>query len=128
MPDAPPEPFAVASGEGMLVMTQMTRGGVVLSGDLAVKLAEVLCEAHYGSEEVERQKPFNVADKGTYWRVEGSLNRDGKIDGPGAFFVSLGKYDGRVTDFGRWLPYHAHPTAVPLIKQHLAGKKTRDTE
>jgi hypothetical protein len=63
MPDKPLEPFAVVSGDGMLLMTQMTRGGVVFSGDLALKIAEILCEAHYGSEEVARQQPFSVTDK-----------------------------------------------------------------
>lgn len=126
MPDKPTEPFALASGEGMLLMTKMTRGGVVFSSDLAVKLAEVLCDAHYGEAELARQKPFIVTDNDTYWRVEGRLNCDGAIDGPGAFFVSIGKYDGRVTDFGRLLPYHAHPSVVPLIEQHLVRKKTTD--
>jgi hypothetical protein len=128
MSDDPESPFAVASGEGMLFMTKLARGGVVFSSDLAVKLAELLCETHYGEEELARQKPFSVTDKDTYWRVEGSWNRDGKIDGPGAFFVSIEKYDGRVTDFGQLFPYHAHPSVVPLIKEHLARKKSDDTK
>jgi hypothetical protein len=128
MSDDPENPFAVASSEMMLFMTQIARGGIVFSGDLAVKLAELLCEAHYGNEEFARQKPLSVTDKDTYWRVEGSWNRDGKIDGPGAFFVSIEKHDGRVTDFGKLFPYHAHPSVVPLIKQHLAQKKSDGTK
>jgi hypothetical protein len=60
--------------------------------------------------------------------VEGNLNHDGKIEGPGVFFVSIEKYDGRITAFGRLLPYRAHPSVVPLIKEHLARKKTQDTD
>lgn len=122
------EPFATASGEGMLLMTKITRGGIVFNSELALQLAEVLCEAHYGETELERQKPFSVTDKGTYWRVEGSLNRDGKIDGPAEFFVSIDKYDGRVTDFGRSLRYHPHPSVVPLIEQHLERTKKSNPE
>jgi len=128
MSDDPESPFAVASGEGMLFMTKLARGGVVFSSDLAVKLAELLCEAHYGADELARQGPFSVTDKDTYWRVEGNWNHDGKIDGLGALFVSIEKYDGRVTDFGQLFPYHAHPSVVPLIKEHLADKKSDDTK
>jgi hypothetical protein len=126
--DDPYGPFAVASGATMLFMTQITRGGVVFSGDLALKLAEALCEFHYGKEELARQSPLTVADKDTYWRVEGNWNRDGKTEGPGAFFVSIEKHDGRVTDFGKWFPYHAHSSVVPLIKRHLARRKPTDSK
>jgi NTF2 fold immunity protein of polymorphic toxin system component len=124
MSDDSNKPFAVASGETMLFMTKMIRGGIVFSSDLAQKLAEVLCEAHYGERQLVRQKPLSVTDKDTFWRVEGNWNRDGKLDGPGAFFVSIDKYDGRVTDFGQLYPYRAHPSVVPTIKQHLKRKKS----
>jgi NTF2 fold immunity protein len=120
--------FAVASGDTMLFMTKMTRGGIVFSSELAQKLAELLCEAHYGQEELARQKPFSVSENETYWRVEGGWNRDGNLDGPGAFFISIEKYDGRVTDFGKLLPYHAHPSVVPAIEQRLKGKQSDDAK
>ena len=121
------KPFALVSGETMLFMTKMIRGGIIFSSDLAQNVAELLCEAHYGTEELARQKPMSVTDKDTYWRVDGSWNRDGKIEGPGAFFVSIQKYDGRVTEFGQTLPYRADPSVVPAIKQHLKRhKRNRD--
>jgi hypothetical protein len=119
MPNTPTEPFAVASGEMMLSMTKMARGGVVFSGELAREFAELLCQAHYGNEELARQKPLSVSDKGNYWRVEGNWNRDGQADGPGAFFVSIEKFNGRVTDFGKLFSYHAHPSVVSSIKRQL---------
>src|SRR5215472_17880843 len=124
MSDDSSKHFAVASGDTMLFMTKMTRGGVVFGSDVAQKIAELLCEAHYGAQELARQKPLSVADKETYWRVEGSWNRDGKSEGPGAFFVSIDKYDGRVTDFGQWYQYGAHHSVVPMIKEHLKSKKS----
>jgi hypothetical protein len=128
MADDPDSPFAVASGELMLFMTQIARGGVVFSSDLAAKLAELLCQAHFGDEELIRQQPLSVSDRDSYWRVEGSFNRDGKVEGPGVFFVSVSKRDGRVTDFGRLYPYHAHPSVVPMIRQRLKRIKSGDTE
>jgi hypothetical protein len=66
---------------------------------------------------------ISVTDKDTYWRVEGNWNRDGEIEGTGAFFVSIEKYDGRVTDLGILF----HPAVVPLLKEHLRRMKKGDT-
>ncbi len=85
-------------GAFMLLLTKMARGGVVFSGDLAVKISEILCEAHYG--DLQRQRPLVATDKDTYWHVEGSWNCDRKASGSGPFHISLDKYDGRVTDMG----------------------------
>jgi hypothetical protein len=115
MSDDSSKPFAVASGETMLFMTKMTRGGVVFSSRIAQNIAVL---------ELARQKPLSVTDNETYWRVEGSWNQDGKSEGLGAFFVSIEKYDGRVTDFGQLYPYRAHPSVVPTIKGHLKAKKS----
>ena len=119
-------PFAVASGKLMLFMTNAIRGGVVFDRDLALRIAELLCEAHYGREELDRQKPLSLIDKDNYWRVEGSLNRDGKVEGPGEFVVSIEKYDGRVTDFGLCYRYHAHPSVVPMLQKHLEQHAARE--
>jgi hypothetical protein len=89
---------AEANQSGMLLLINMARGGVVFSGDVAVKIGELLCEAHYG--DLSRQAPLVVQDKQTCWRVEGSWNRDGKASGPGPFYMSIQKYDARVIDFG----------------------------
>jgi hypothetical protein len=66
---------------------------------------------------------ISVTDKDTYWRVEGNWNRDGEIEGTGTFFVSIEKYDARVTDFGILF----HPAVVPLLKEHLRRMKKGDT-
>lgn len=83
---------------GMLLLIDMARGGVVFSGDVAIKIGELLCEAHYG--DFSRQSPLVVQDKQTCWRVEGSWNRDGSAQGPGPFYMSIQKYDAQVIDFG----------------------------
>ncbi|MFZ2007989.1 MAG: NTF2 fold immunity protein [Stellaceae bacterium] len=124
MPNDPQKPFAVASGETMLFMTQITRGGIVFSQELAMEIAELLCEAHFGKEELARQKPFSITDQNTYWQINGSWNSGGKTTKPGGpFFIRIEKHDGRITDFGMSFPYEAHPSVVPIISAHL-GRKT----
>ncbi|HLI12511.1 MAG TPA: NTF2 fold immunity protein [Alphaproteobacteria bacterium] len=121
-----------SKGFGVLIARSNGRvtdsGDIVFDADLAVKIGEVLCEAHYGEKEIARQRPLLAIDKGGYWRVEGSFNRDRKIDGPAAFFLSIEKEDGRVSDIGKWLAYHPHPSVVPLIREHYRKKKAESGE
>jgi hypothetical protein len=116
-------PEGVKPASAMMLMVQVTRGGVVFSAEAAIKIAELLCEVHHGTREVELQKPFVAADKGSYWRVEGSRNRPKKVDGSGPFFLSIDKHDARVTDFGRWHDLTPHPSVVPLLRAAMEGKK-----
>ncbi|HUK06894.1 MAG TPA: NTF2 fold immunity protein [Stellaceae bacterium] len=115
------------SDEGLLFFTKAIHGGLVFSSDLAEKIAELLFEAHYGKEELARQRPLLVRDKDTYWRIEGSWNREGKINGRAELFVSIDKYNGRVTNFGGYARLQPHPSVVPILQQHfenLKGKKS----
>jgi hypothetical protein len=82
----------------MLVLTNLTRGGVVFSAELAVKIGEVLCDAHYG--DLVRQAPLVAIDKDKCWRVEGDWNKDSKLHGAGPFFASIEKYNSRVVEIG----------------------------
>jgi NTF2 fold immunity protein len=125
--DHPPNPPAATTGAG-LFFAEAIHGGLIFNAELARKIAEHLCEAHHGAEELTLQKPLSVADKGTYWRVEGSRNRDGKVEGIGAFFASIEKSDGRVTDFGLWYRYQPHPSVVPILQEHFRRKKPDTTE
>jgi hypothetical protein len=104
--------------KGILFLMQM-QGGLVCTPELAVQIAEALCEAHSGKDELARQKPFISIDKGDHWRVEGSWNRDGKLPGKGNFFLSIDKYDGRVTDIGTWL---RNPEGDEFLKEVMAAK------
>jgi hypothetical protein len=95
------------------------QGGLIRTAELAVQIAEALCEAHYGRDELVQQRPLIAADKGEHWRVEGSDNRDGKIAGRGNFFLSIEKYDGRVIDIGMWL---RNPEGDAFLKELMAVK------
>lgn len=86
------------SRTGMLFLTKLARGGVVFSSRLAGKIGELLCNAHYGDR--AWREPFTAADKGMYWRVESGAKKDEKAGVTRAFFASIEKYDGRVTEMG----------------------------
>ena len=93
--------------------------------EIARRLGEVLLEAHYGQEEVVSQRPLIVTDKGDYWQVDGSFNRDRKTEGSGSFFMSVQKRDGRVTDIDVPYIYRPHPEAMAIIETDLRRKKAQ---
>lgn len=126
-PRARPRRFRKYPG-AMLFMIEIARGGVIFDAELAVRLGELLCEAHYGKDELERQRPLTAVDKGTYWRVEGSWNRDRRIDGPTTFCLSVQKYDCRLTDIGLGWAYRAHPSVIPIIEPYLRARKPEKPE
>jgi hypothetical protein len=96
-------------------MINMARGGVVFDAEMAREVAEALFEHHYGSDELKRQLPLIIKDKDDYWRIEGSWNRDFRIDDNGALFLSIHKYDGRVFDLGQWGPMLFRGTLDELL-------------
>lgn len=102
---------------GMVWLTNVVRGGMVPTADVACRIAEIFLEAHYGKAQVERQRPLVAIDKGDYWRVDGNRPLTGKQEGLGPFFASIKKYDGAVTDFGIYYDYRPHPFVMPLIEE-----------
>lgn len=104
---------------GMLRLINMARGGVVFDVELARRLGELLLEAHYGKAQLERQQPLMVIDKGEYWQLGGSWNRDRKIAGHGAFFMSVQKFDGRVSEIGVWAIARPNPPVQPVTEAQL---------
>jgi NTF2 fold immunity protein of polymorphic toxin system component len=114
-------------GEGALLMSvrkfdgavsdfRFSRGILIESAELAQRLGELLWEAHHGAAERQNQQPFTAVDKGDYWRVDGSRNRDRKVEGLGAFYMSVNKRDGCVTDFGSWYILHPPPEVQAIIE------------
>ena len=109
----------------MVWFANLTHGGIIQSAEVACRVGEVLLEAHYGKDELEHQRPLVATDKGDYWQVDGSRNRDGKREGEGPFFMSIKKYDGAVTDFGLYHHYHPHPAAMQIL-QAAARKEKKE--
>jgi hypothetical protein len=111
----------------MVELVSIARGGIIYDAEVARKIGEVLLEAHYGKNELERQRPLIIEDKGAYWRVEGSWNRDQKLEGQGSFFLSVAKYDGRVLDIGMWGIVHPDPSVKALLDSYLHQQKPRNS-
>jgi len=107
----------------MMLLHKISRGGVVCDAQLACGIGALLLECHYGVEELARQQPLTATEKGDYWRVEGSWNRDNKLEGRGPFFLSIAKSDGRITDFGIWGAIHAHPDALARIRRESTSEQ-----
>lgn len=105
-----------AKPSSIMMLHQINRGGVICDAQLACSIGALLLERHYGTDELARQQPLAATDNGDCWRVEGAWNRDGKVEGSGPFFLTIAKFDGRITDFGRWGAYHPDPRAMSRIK------------
>ena len=124
MSDAPKLHNPVTTDEPsttVIFFQNMIRGGIIYDAEMARRFGEILLEAHYSKEELAelaRQRPLIAEDKGAYWRVEGSWNRDRKIEGLGSFFLSVAKYDARVLDIGIWGILHTPPE----VQAYLEGR------
>jgi hypothetical protein len=106
----------------LTIMTEALSDDLLYDKDLAIRIAELLCEAHYG--DLRKQTPLSVTDGGYYWRVEGNRNRDGAINGPAEFFLSIEKHDGRVTDFGQYVRCPPHPWVVQVLREDHNDEKS----
>lgn len=99
----------------------MTHGCLIPDAEMARRLGETYVELLYGTEELERQRPFVTSDQADCWRVEGSWNRDKKLDGEAWFYATIWKYDGRLVDFGMRLNVVYSPEEKELIRKALSG-------
>ena len=67
--------------------------GVVPDAITAEKIAEVIFVRFYGSEEIEKEKPFSTRIRDDVWIVEGNLPQ-GMLGGVAEIHIS--KADGRI--------------------------------
>ena len=96
--------------------------GLLYKEEQVEQLCVLLFDVHYPGE-VERQRPFLIADKGDHWQVDGSWNRDKRLEMAGPVFMSVRKSDARVTDFGMWGIIHPAPAAMRLIEKEEQRQK-----
>jgi hypothetical protein len=101
----------------IMLLHKVNRGGVICDVDLACGIGALVIERHYGEDQLKRQEPLTATDKGDYWRVEGTWNRDNQHEGFSPFFMSIAKFDGRIIDFGVWAAYHPDPDALVRAKR-----------
>src|SRR5580704_7232010 len=92
----------VQTPSSIMLLHKISCGGVICDAELACAIGALLLKRHYGSDELAQQQPLTATDNGTSWRVEGARNRDHNLQGDGPFFMTIEKFDGRITDFGQW--------------------------
>src|SRR5262249_55100915 len=56
-----------------------------------------------------------VRDGGAFWRVEGSRNRQGSLNGKAEFFLSIEKQAGRILDIGEFLRFPLPPSVSEFV-------------
>lgn len=94
----------IQTPSGIMFLHKINRGGVICDAELACAVGALLLQRHYGSDELARQEPLTAADEGNCWSVEGAHNRDYGLEEDGPFFMTIAKFDGRISDFGQWGP------------------------
>jgi len=87
----------------------------------AEKFASAVLVNAAGEEELSRQSPLIVDDKGETWRVRGSGNANRAVEGPGPFELEVQKRDARVLDM--WFEWVLNtPPEVQVLLRTSVGK------
>jgi len=84
---------------GPQLVQQLLIGDMVKNGATAVALVEVLVRNLYGVSSLQEQQPFVARDGGRVWIVEGSLNKDRSVEGPGKLVATVNKLDAKIGTF-----------------------------
>jgi hypothetical protein len=97
----------------------------LLSNRAAVeRFASAVLENAAGKEELSRQSPLIVDDKGVTWRVRGRGNANRAVEGPGPFELEVQKRDARVLDM--WFGWVLNtPPEVQALLRTSAGNPTK---
>jgi len=89
------EPTMADTSGPKYVLSTLT-GDLVKNSDSALSIAKILVSANYGDEVLQEQAPLSVADEGTHWMIEGSLNKNRDNEGPGRILIKIRKSDSKV--------------------------------
>lgn len=89
-----------------------------LLGDPAIagKFAAAVLENANGAEELRRQSPLVVSDRGESWQVRGSRGADRAVEGPGPFHLEVQKCDARVLNMWTEWVLHTPPDVLALLR------------
>ena len=108
------------------MMNELLKGGLITRPESALALAEVIVVGAYGEEELERQKPFVVADEDDRWHVAGSFNQDRQCDQSGPVSLWIRKSNAAVIDIS--LPFFlcVPPDVEELIDREMERRERLD--
>ncbi|HEY2444880.1 MAG TPA: NTF2 fold immunity protein [Rhizomicrobium sp.] len=79
-----------------VTLQRVLRGGIVDKPSVARDLAEIILKSGYGKRELDRQRPLVVKDRGDFWQIDGSYNRERRPGAKGSVMIQIAKTDGRV--------------------------------
>lgn len=82
------------------------------------KFSAALAENEWGQNELRRQLPLAVSDKGDTWLVQGSGNAARDVEGPGPLHLEVQKRDARVLDIWFEWVLPTPPEVKELLRQN----------
>ncbi len=98
----------------------MLMGPLLNNEEMARTFAALILQRLYGGDELAKQQPLRVTDKGEAWVVTGSYQEPGMTPETGAWYFRIRKSDCRVEEFG-----HYEPRELPEnVKSILASAKS----
>ena len=109
--------------DSYFLIFQEMQGGVVNNTEIAIGIAELVIENVYGEDEVKRQRPFEAFDETDRWRIEGSYNRDRKIEGHGPIEIWIRKRDAKIIDLVSHAIMEVPEEVREIIREELDRKK-----
>lgn len=115
MPSDAPKPSPI------MFLHHVINGGIVNNAEMALKIATIILENHYGADAAERQKPLSVRDLSDRWVIEGNANRPRKPYDRGIARVEILKEDGRVLDAAIPTTFPAPPELAEKLKKMKEG-------
>ena len=108
----------------VLVLSDQQTQDLLSNPAAAERFASAVLENSAGKEELSRQSPLIVDDKGVTWRVRGSGNANRAIEGPGPFELEVQKRDARVLDMWFGWVLNTLPEVQALLRAS-AGNPTK---
>jgi hypothetical protein len=97
----------------------MLMGPLLNNEEMARTFAVLILQRLYGGDELAKQQPLRVTDKGGFWIVMGSYQEPGMPPDTGAWYLRVRKSDCRVEEFG-----HNEPRELPEeVKSFIASRK-----
>jgi len=80
----------------------MLMGPLLNNEEIARAFATLILQRLYGGDELAKQQPLRVTDKGEFWIVMGSYQEPGMPLDTGAWYLRVRKSDCRVEEFGHY--------------------------
>ena len=108
------------SESGTMWLLKVLKGGIVNKPEMALNIAELVITNVYSVADLEQQTPLTVSDESDRWVIEGSYNKDRKIEGWGAAKVVIKKSDGQILEV--YIPMVMFPH--PDVKKYLKSDKS----